>query len=135
MSERMIIDALPVRDDLLSALALADTGNPFGDEILRATIRECIIKLENAPKIEMLEWRRASNPPPTHNETWYDGNEVYSGETSMKVWAHCADGTQHEAHYEIHDGTGQWFVEGQDDRFDEHGNVTHWMYYPAAPKD
>ena len=37
--------------------------------------------------------------------------------------------------YEIHDGTGQWFVEGQDDRFDEHGNVTHWMYYPAAPKD
>lgn len=62
-------------------------------------------------------------------------NETYSGETSMKVWAHCADGTQHEAHYEIHDGTGQWFVEGQDDRFDEHGNVTHWMYYPAAPKD
>ena len=53
----------------------------------------------------------------------------------MKVWAHCADGTQHEAHYEIHDGTGQWFVEGQDDRFNEHGDVTHWMYYPAAPKD
>lgn len=46
---------------------------------------------------------------------------------------HYAD--MDEAHYEIHDGTGQWFVEGQDDRFDEHGNVTHWMYYPAAPKD
>lgn len=20
-------------------------------------------------------------------------------------------------------------------KFSEHGNVTHWMYYPAAPKD
>lgn len=37
--------------------------------------------------------------------------------------------------YEIHDGNGQWFVEGKDDKFSEHGNVTHWMYYPAAPKD
>lgn len=62
-------------------------------------------------------------------------DEVYSGETSMKVWAYCADGTQHDAHYEIHDGNGQWFVEGKDDKFSEHGNVTHWMYYPAAPKD
>lgn len=48
---------------------------------------------------------------------------------------YCADGTQHDAHYEIHDGNGQWFVEGKDDKFSEHGNVTHWMYYPAAPKD
>ena len=98
MSEKMIIDALPVRNNILLGIM-------------------------------------ASDPPPTHNETWQDGEEVYSGETSMKVWAYCADGTQHEAHYEIHDGTGQWFVEGQDDRFNEHGNVTHWMYYPAAPKD
>lgn len=135
MSEKMIIDALPVRDNLLVALALADTGSPFGDEMLRASVRECIKKLEDAPRLETAEWRRASDPPHTHNETWHDGDEVYSGETSMKVWAYCADGTQHEAHYEIHDGTGQWFVEGQDDRFNEHGNVTHWMYYPAAPKD
>lgn len=85
--------------------------------------------------MEVPEWRRASDPPPTHNETWHDGDEVYSGETSMKVWAYCADGTQHDAHYEIHDGNGQWFVEGKDDKFSEHGNVTHWMYYPAAPKD
>lgn len=112
MSERMIIDALPARNNILLGIVATNTGN-----------------------VEVQEWRRASDPPPTHNETWNDGNETYSGETSMKVWAHCADGTQHEAHYEIHDGTGQWFVEGQDDRFDEHGNVTHWMYYPAAPKD
>lgn len=91
--------------------------------------------MDDAPKVEVQEWRRASDPPPTHNETWNDGNETYSGETSMKVWAHCADGTQHDAHYEIHDGNGQWFVEGKDDKFSEHGNVTHWMYYPAAPKD
>lgn len=22
-----------------------------------------------------------------------------------------------------------------ENKFSEHGNVTHWMYYPAAPKD
>lgn len=117
MSERMIIDALPVRNNILLG------------------IRACIEELDGAPVVEVPEWRRASDPPPTHNETWHDGDEVYSGETSMKVWAYCADGTQHDAHYEIHDGNGQRFVEGKDDKFSEHGNVTHWMYYPAAPKD
>lgn len=104
-------------------------------EIRSVAARVCIEELDGAPVVEVPEWRRASDPPPTHNETWHDGDEVYSGETSMKVWAYCADGTQHDAHYEIHDGNGQWFVEGKDDKFSEHGNVTHWMYYPAAPKD
>lgn len=135
MSERMIIDALPVRNNILLGIVATNTGNAVVDAMIQGALRACLEELDDAPKVEVQEWRRASDPPPTHNETWNDGNETYSGETSMKVWAHCADGTQHEAHYEIHDGTGQWFVEGQDDRFDEHGNVTHWMYYPAAPKD
>lgn len=136
MSERMIIDALPTRNNILLGIVATNTGNAVVDAMIRGgAFRACLEELDDAPKVEVQEWRRASDPPPTHNETWNDGNETYSGETSMKVWAHCADGTQHEAHYEIHDGTGQWFVEGQDDRFDEHGNVTHWMYYPAAPKD
>lgn len=134
-SERMIIDALPARNNILLGIVATNTGNAVVDAMIQGAFRACLKELDDAPKVEVQEWRRASDPPPTHNETWNDGNETYSGETSMKVWAHCADGTQHEAHYEIHDGTGQWFVEGQDDRFDEHGNVTHWMYYPAAPKD
>lgn len=135
MSERMIIDALPVRNNILLGIMEIKTGNVVVDAIIQSAFRVCIEELDGAPVVEVPEWRRASDPPPTHNETWHDGDEVYSGGTSMKVWAYCADGTQHDAHYEIHDGNGQWFVEGKDDKFSEHGNVTHWMYYPAAPKD
>lgn len=135
MSERMIIDALPVRNNILLGIMETKTGNVVVDAMIQSAFRACIEELDGAPVVEVPEWRRASDPPPTHNETWHDGDEVYSGETSMKVWAYCADGTQHDAHYEIHDGNGQWFVEGKDDKFSEHGNVTHWMYYPAAPKD
>ena len=133
MSERMIIDALPVRNNILLGIMETKTGNVVVDAMIQSAFRACIEELDGAPVVEVPEWRRASDPPPTHNETWHDGDEVYSGETSMKVWAYCADGTQHDAHYEIHDGNGQWFVEGKDDKFSEHGNVTHWMYYPAAP--
>lgn len=90
MSERMIIDALPVRNNILLGIMEIKTGNVVVDAMIQSAFRVCIEEL---------------------------------------------DGTQHDAHYEIHDGNGQWFVEGKDDKFSEHGNVTHWMYYPAAPKD
>lgn len=135
MDAKRFKNAEDEKEDFYRALENRNMMQDDMDAMIRGAFRACLEELDDAPKVEVQEWRRASDPPPTHNETWNDGNETYSGETSMKVWAHCADGTQHEAHYEIHDGTGQWFVEGQDDRFDEHGNVTHWMYYPAAPKD
>lgn len=113
MSERMIIDALPVRNNILLGIMETKTGNVVVDAMIQSAFRACIEELDGAPVVEVPEWRRASDPPPTHNETWHDGDEVYSGETSMKVWAYCADGTQHDAHYEIHDGNGQWFVEGK----------------------
>lgn len=87
MSERMIIDALPVRNNILLGIMEIKTGNVVVDAMIQSAFRVCIEELDGAPVVEVPEWRRASDPPPTHNETWHDGDEVYSGETSMKVWA------------------------------------------------
>lgn len=85
MSERMIIDALPVRNNILLGIMETKTGNVVVDAMIQSAFRACIEELDGAPVVEVPEWRRASDPPPTHNETWHDGDEVYSGETSMKV--------------------------------------------------
>ena len=80
MSERMTIDALPVRNNILLGIAATNTGNAVVDAMIRGAFRACLEELDDAPKVEVQEWRRASDPPPTHNETWNDGNGRHSGQ-------------------------------------------------------
>ena len=67
MSERMIIDALPARNNILLGIVATNTGNAVVDAMIRGAFRACLEELDDAPKVEVQEWRRASDPPPTHN--------------------------------------------------------------------
>lgn len=64
MSERMIIDALPVRNNILLGIMETKTGNVVVDAMIQSAFRACIEELDGAPVVEVPEWRRASDPPP-----------------------------------------------------------------------
>lgn len=64
MSERMIIDALPARNNILLGIVATNTGNAVVDAMIRGAFRACLEELDDAPKVEVQEWRRASDPPP-----------------------------------------------------------------------
>ena len=59
MSERMIIDALPVRNNILLGIMEIKTGNVVVDAIIQSAFRVCIEELDGAPVVEVPEWRRA----------------------------------------------------------------------------
>lgn len=134
VSERMIIDALPVRDNLLLALALADTGSPFGDEILRASVRECIKKLEDAPRLETAEWRQASEIPVGRNDEWNWAFIV--GKDAKKAYTTTA-AAQYDAKEDcwVTDLLTEFKkVDGHYLTKDLGYEVTHWMPQPEPPE-
>lgn len=68
MSERMIIDALPVRNNILLGIMETKTGNVVVDAMIQSAFRACIEELDGAPVVEVPEWRRASEIPAGGND-------------------------------------------------------------------
>lgn len=55
MSERMIIDALPVRNNILLGIMEIKTGNVVVDAMIQSAFRVCIEELDGAPVVEVPE--------------------------------------------------------------------------------
>lgn len=53
MSERMIIDALPVRNNILLGIMETKTGNVVVDAMIQSAFRACIEELDGAPVVEV----------------------------------------------------------------------------------
>ena len=51
MSERMIIDALPARNNILLGIAVTNTGNAVVDAMIQGAFRACLKELDDAPKV------------------------------------------------------------------------------------
>lgn len=48
MSERMIIDALPVRNNILLGIVATNTGNAVVDAMIQGALRACLEELDDA---------------------------------------------------------------------------------------
>ena len=51
MSERMIIDATPVRNSILLGIVATNTGNAVVDAMIQGALRACLEELDDAPKV------------------------------------------------------------------------------------
>ena len=56
MSERMIIDVLPARNNILLGIVATNTGNAVVDAMIRGAFRACLEELDDAPKVEVQEY-------------------------------------------------------------------------------
>ena len=66
MSERMIIDALPVRNNILLGIMEIKTGNVVVDAMIQSAFRVCIEELDGAPVVEYRNGGgRVIHRPPT----------------------------------------------------------------------
>lgn len=134
MSERMIIDALPGRNNILLRITETNTGNAVVDAMIQCAFRACIEELDNAPKIEVPEWRRAGEIPVGRNDEW---NWVFIvGKDAKKAYTTTA-AAQYDAKEDcwVTDLLTEFKkVDGHYLTKDLGYEVTHWMPQPEPPE-
>lgn len=134
MSERMIIDALPGRNNILLRITKTNTGNAVVDAMIQCAFRACIEELDNAPKIEVPEWRRAGEIPVGRNDEW---NWVFIvGKDAKKAYTTTA-AAQYDAKEDcwVTDLLTEFKkVDGHYLTKDLGYEVTHWMPQPEPPE-
>lgn len=134
MSERMIIDALPVRNNILLGIMETKTGNVVVDAMIQSAFRACIEELDGAPVVEVPEWKRASEIPAGGNDEW---NWVFIvGKDAKKAYTTTA-AAQYDAKEDcwVTDLLTEFKkVDGHYLTKDLGYEVTHWMPLPEPPE-